>query len=132
MNKIIIMLVLFLSSTSVFAAERWIAKCTDGKNIHYVQKYKGFGHLFMDVTLPSGKGGLFPIATLRQSKSTAVSICGVVLGNGDPEGQPISQICMNRDRQIIYAKFNHPKQNNPNIIEEGEFCKADVKVLSDY
>ena len=132
MNKIIIMLALFLSSTSVFAGERWIAKCTDGKNIHYVQKYKGVGHMFMEVKTPLGDSRLFPIATLKQSKSTAVSICGVVLGNADPEGQPISQLCMNRERQIIYAKFNRPNQNIPNIIEEGEFCKADVKVISDF
>jgi len=129
MNKITILLAIFLSSTSVFAGERWVAKCKDDKSIHYVQNYKGIGHLFMDVETPTGINKLFPIATLKQSKSTTISICGVVLGNPDPQDNPISQVCMNRDRQIIYIKFNNPNQNGSNIVEEGKFCEADVKVV---
>ena len=37
---------------------------------------------------------------------------------------------MNRDRQIIYMKFDHPKQAGP--IQDGVFCKADVKVVLDF
>ena len=130
MKEIIILLAVTFFSQTAFAGERWVAKCTDGKNIHYVQKYKGVGHLFMEVESPFGRSEIFPIATLKQSKSTPISICGVVQGNQDPQGQPISQICMNRDRQIIYMKFDHPKQAGP--IQDGVFCKADVKVVLDF
>jgi len=127
-NKILIVLALLLSSNTVLA-ERWVAKCTDGKAIHYVQKYKGAGYLFMEVKSPFGERKMFPMATLQQSTSNSVSICGVVLGNKDPQQKPIAQICMNRDRQIIYMKFDHP-QNNKGL-QEGEFCKASVNVFID-
>ena len=128
LNKIVIVLALLLSSQSVLA-ERWIAKCNDGKSIHYVQKYKGAGYLFMEVKSPFGEHKMFPMATLRQHSSTSVSICGVVAGNKDPQNRPIAQICMNRDRQIIYMKFDHPQNNNGT--QEGIFCKASVSVLLD-
>lgn len=131
MKKTIILLALLVLSTSAFSGERWIAKCTDGNSLHYVQKYKGTGHLFVEVKNPQGENILFPIATLKQSKSTAVSICGTVLGNSDPQGHPISQVCMNRERQIVYIKFDHPKKDGSEPVKEGEFCKADVKVFSD-
>ena len=129
MNRIIVLISLFLLSTSAIAAERWVAKCTDGKDIHYVQKYKGVGHLFMTVTTPFDNIEILPIATLKQSKITDVSICGVVQGNGGTFARPISQVCMNRKLQIIYVKFDDPTANTGMI--EGEFCKADVKVHVD-
>ena len=129
MNKIIVFISLFLLSTSAIAAERWVARCIDGKDIHYVQKYKGVGHLFMTVETPFNNTEILPIATLRQSKITDVSICGSVQGNGGAFDRPISQICMNRKLQIIYVKFDDPVENTGLI--EGEFCKADVKIYDD-
>lgn len=129
MKKMILLLAILIISQTALATERWIAKCTDGKNVHYVQNYKGVGHLFVEVESPFGDNKILPIATLKQSKSTSVSICGVVQGNKDPEGKPISQVCMNRDRQIIYVKFNHPTRNEP--IQDGKFCDAEVKVMLD-
>jgi hypothetical protein len=128
MNKLIILLVLFITSPSVFA-ERWVAKCTDGNNLHYVQDYTGTGHLFMEVATPRGKKKILPIATLTQSKSTAVSICGIVLGNDDPVDAPVSQVCMNNDLQIIYMKFDHPSRDGG--IQEGKICKAKVEIFND-
>lgn len=127
-HKIFIVLALLISHQAL-ATERWVAKCSNDQQIHYVQKYKGAGYLFMQVKTPFGEYKTFPMATLQYSTSTSVSICGVVLGNKDPKGQAISQICMNRDRNIIYMKFNHPQDNKG--IQEGEFCKASVSVLID-
>ena len=127
-HKILIVLILLISHQA-FASERWIAKCNDDRAIHYVQKYKGAGYLFMQVKTPLGEYKMFPMVTLQYSTSTSVSICGVILGNKDPLGQSIAQLCMNRDRQIIYMKFDHPQDNKG--IQEGEFCKATVNVLLD-
>ncbi len=129
MNRIIVFISLFLLSTPIIAAERWVAKCINGEKIHYVQKYKSVGHLFMTVETPFNNTEVVPVATLRQSKITDVSICGVVQGNGGTLARPISQICMNRKLQIIYVKFDDPVENTGLI--EGEFCKADVKVYAD-
>lgn len=128
MNKLIISLALFIASPSVFA-ERWVAKCTDGNNLHYVQNHTGTGHLFMEVATPRGKKKVLPVATLVQSKSTAVSICGTVLGNNGPKNAPVSQVCMNNDLQIIYMKFDHPSRDVG--IQEGKICKARVEIFND-
>ena len=130
MNKIIVLLSLFLMSHSAMAGERWIGKCTDGKDFHYVQKYKGIGHLYLTVETPFDRTAILPIATLKQSMSTNVAICGTVQGNPDPVGRPISQVCMNRKLQIIYVKFDDPERGGG--IREGKFCKADVKVVVDF
>ncbi len=128
-NKILVTLILLLSSQALWA-ERWIAKCSDGQHISYMQNHNGTGYLFTQVTTPFGKNEAFPIATLQYSSKTAVSICGQILGNKDPKGQAIAQVCMNRDRQIIYIKFNHPRDNNG--IQEGEFCKASIDILQEF
>lgn len=126
--KIFIVFTLLLSQQAL-ATERWVAKCNNDQQIQYVQKYKGAGYLFMQVKTPFGDYKMFPMATLQYSTSNSVSICGVVSGNKDPQGQPIAQVCMNRDRNIIYMKFNHPRDKKG--IQEGEFCKASVSVLMD-
>lgn len=108
------------------SAERWIAQCTNGQNLHYVQDVNGIGHIYMQISLPNGEKRLFPFASTRQSRINNVSICGQVLGNRDPSGKRLAQICANQSQRIIYMKFTPPYGNEP--IQEGVFCEADVWV----
>lgn len=105
-------------------AERWIAQCTDGQNIHYVQNVNGLGYLYVDVQMPNGEKRTFPLATMRQSRMSNVSICGHVMGNNDPNSRQLAQVCANQSQRIIYMKFMPPYGNEP--IQEGVFCQADV------
>jgi hypothetical protein len=129
MKKLLPLLGLLLLSLTQVAnsqpnGKRWIAQCTDGQNVHYVQHVNGPGYLYMEITTPLGTKRIFPIATLRQSRMNNLSICGHVQGNNDPAGKKLTQICANIERKIIYMKFTPPYGNEP--IEEGKFCDADV------
>ncbi|MGV6809754.1 MAG: hypothetical protein ACWA5U_07750 [bacterium] len=120
-----ISLFLLLSGMShANAKSRWIAQCMDGQNVHYVQHVNGPGYLYMEITTPEGIKRIFPMATLRQSRLSNQSICGQVLGNNDPRGKKLAQVCSNIEQKIIYMKFTSPFGNEP--AEEGVFCQADV------
>jgi len=115
---------LFASISVANAKPRWIAQCMDGQNVHYVQHVNGPGYLYMEITTPEGIKRVFPMATLRQSRLSNQSICGQVLGNNDPKGKRLAQVCSNIEQKIIYMKFTPPFGNDPT--EEGVFCQADV------
>ena len=124
-QQAMLLIAALLSSVSLFA-ETWKAGCNDGKNIHYEQTLNGSGFLFMSVKMPNGTMETFQIARLVYSFSNDVAICGAVEMNGITQsGIPITQICTNQNRQIIYTKSKRP--NQPFV--SGRYCSADVEII---
>ena len=103
-------------------AATWIAVCNDGKNIQYNQTIGGNGFLYMKTDK-----GTYQIARLTQTFLNGVAICGAVIGNSTGPF-PITQVCSNRDRKMIYLKYQNPTHANPPIEDAGQFCTADVRV----
>lgn len=103
-------------------AATWIAICNDGKNIQYNQSVGGTGLLYMKTDR-----GTYQIARLTQTFTNGIAICGAVNGNSSAPN-PITQVCANRDRKIIYLKYQNPTVSNPPIEDAGTFCSADVKI----
>lgn len=109
------------------AAETWVAVCNDGQNLQYNQTVDGNGFLYLK---GSGGGGGFQIARLDQTFYNGTAICGTVPGNGtgsaETGGHPITQLCANRSREIIYIKYKHPYEDRP--FESATVCAARVEV----
>jgi len=117
----------FLSASQLYG-ETWIAICKDGKNIQYNQTKDGTGYLYMKVKDADNKISTYQIARLEQNFYNGIAICGSVLENSKGnDGNPITQICMNKSRQTIYVKYDHPS-NDEEPIKSGVFCDATVWV----
>ncbi|HEY4943013.1 MAG TPA: hypothetical protein VII56_16410 [Rhizomicrobium sp.] len=107
---------------SVADAATWIATCNDGKNIQYNQTVSGNGFLYMKTDK-----GIYQVSRLTQTFLNGIAICGSV--NGNSTGPfPITQICANKDRKIIYLKYQNPTLPSPPIEDAGTFCTADVRI----
>lgn len=109
------------AAATVANAETWIATCTDGSELGYNQPVGGQGELFLMNTR---------IAHLRQTFHNGTAICGSIPGNGIGTAatgrNPVTQICANRSRGIIYLKYKHPWENRP--FEDTVYCQATVRV----
>jgi hypothetical protein len=103
-------------------AATWIAICNDGKNIQYNQTVGGNGFLYMKTDK-----GIYQVARLTQTFMNGIAICGAVVGNS-PGPNPITQVCANMDRKIIYLKYQNPTVPNPPIEDAGTFCTATVRI----
>lgn len=127
MFKSLILTSLLVVSSSV-SAEMWTAACNDGKNLQYNQIVNGQGLLYMRVEMPDGYMNTYQVARLEQTFFNGTAICGTVDGNGiGVTGEPLTQICANRDRRIVYIKYKHP--HNPQApMVSGVYCAADIKI----
>lgn len=127
--KFLRLLVLFsFFGASHLYAETWIAICKDGKSIQYNQTKDGNGYLYMKVKDSNNKTHTYQMARLKQTFHNGIAICGTVLENGTgSDGKPITQLCMNRSRQTVYVKYDHPTDTSMPI-KSGVFCSASVWV----
>ena len=123
MKKLLVTL-LFLTSYCAFSAT-WVGICNDGKNIQYNQTEEGRGILYMKVKDDQGRYSTYQMGVLEQTFENGISICGTFVGNANGSfGGPMTQLCMNRSRNIIYVKYQHPYQDQP--MKSGVFCNAQV------
>jgi hypothetical protein len=129
MKKLTMLFVLvgMMVSTSAFA-ETWIGQCTDGQRLQFNQTVGGQGSIILK-TEAQPRGGI-RVAKLNQTFRNNVAICGTVIGNGYGNAatgkNPITQVCMNKSRRIIYLKYKHPYENRP--FKSFVFCDASVVV----
>jgi len=128
MKHILLSAVMLCAVPAAASAETWIAICTDGQNLQYNQTVGGNGFLYLKgKNQPSG--GL-QIARLQQTFYNGTAICGTVPGNGTGSaatgGHPITQLCANRSRNIIYILYKHPYEDRP--FEDTVYCDARVDV----
>lgn len=107
------------------SAQQWEAKCTDGKNLHYLQTINGPGYLYMTVTLPNNTQRVFPYARLKQTMFNGEAVCGEILnGLKTRTNKPVTQFCVNRKSRLIYLKHQDPMETAPQ--SSGKFCSATV------
>jgi len=89
-----------------------MAICTDGQNLQYNQTVGGNGFPYLKGNnQPSG--GL-QMARLQRTFYNGTAICGTVPGNGAGSaatgGHPITRLCANRSRNIIYILYKHRRR----------------------
>lgn len=114
-------------SAQAAAAETWIAICNDGQGIQYNQTIDGGGFMYMNVDMDDGSRSTYQIARLEQTFYNGTAVCGAVTGNGvGDDGTPITQLCANQSRNIIYVRYKHPYEDRPMV--SGVFCTANVMV----
>ena len=112
----------FIASATAANATTWVATCTDGKNVQYVQTIKGAGYLYMK----TGKD-YYQAARLSQSFDSETVICGTVVGNDAAAGgPPVSQICINRSRHVVSLKYRNPTAAKAEVQDAGDYCAADI------
>ena len=115
---------LFLSSGAA-SAMQWEAKCTDGKNLHYLQTINGPGYLYMTVSLPDNSKRVFPFARVRQTMFNSQAVCAeIVNGLQTRSGKPVTQYCVNKNSRLIYMKHQDPLETQPE--SSGKFCTATI------
>ena len=125
--KHFLLFVLFMSFSSLGFSKTWIAICQDGKNIQYNQSESGTGFLYMKVKDKNNKTSIYQMARLKKTFFNNTAICGTVIQNGQGRsGQPITQLCMNKSRRMIYVKYKHPNGNEQT--KSGVYCRARIIV----
>ena len=121
---------LFLFSVNLNAGT-WIASCNDGKNIQYNQIMGGSGYLYMKVLDQSGLSHTYQVARLKETFYNGWAICGTVTRNGEGTAlagsRPITQVCANKSRGVIYLKYKDPT-NPAKEIETGQYCTASITI----
>jgi hypothetical protein len=121
MRKAILFAALVASTAGAANATTWIATCSDGKNIQYVQTESGAGYLYLKV----GKD-FYQTARLSQTFASDSVLCGAVQANALAGANPITQLCINKSRQMISLKYVSPGTPAGVTQDAGEFCAATV------
>jgi len=121
MRMAILATVLAASSAVAANATTWVATCNDGKNIQYVQTVNGAGFLY----LKTG-ADYYQTARLSQTLATDSVVCGAVQANAPAGTDPITQVCINKSRQIISLKYVKPGTAAGEAKDAGDFCAATV------
>ncbi|MDE2264259.1 MAG: hypothetical protein KGL29_00030 [Alphaproteobacteria bacterium] len=110
-------------TTAAANAATWVAVCTDGKNIQYNQTIGGTGFIYLKTDK-----GIYQTARLVQTFYNGTAVCGAVHGNAPDNAEPITQVCANKSRKIIYLKYQDPTRPNSSVQDAGIFCPATVTV----
>jgi hypothetical protein len=121
MRKLILFTALAAVTAVAANATTWVATCNDGKNVQYVQTLGGAGYLYLKTAKD-----YFQIAQLKQTSAADTVVCGAVIGNVVGNAAPLTQVCMNKSRQIITLKYRNPATAAGEGQDAGEFCAAAV------
>ena len=125
MRKLLLLAAIAVAMPVAANATTWVAICNDGQHLQYNQTVGGPGFLYLHDN-PAMNGGI-QIARLTQSFYNGIAICGAVIGNGTGAGGvPLTQLCANKDRKIIYIKWQSPQAGVP--MKDFTFCQANVRV----
>lgn len=121
MRKAILLAALVASTAGAANATTWVATCNDGKNVQYVQTENGAGYLYLKV----GKD-FYQTARLSQTVAKDSVLCGAVQANTPAGANPVTQLCINKSRQMISLKYVVPGTAAGATQDAGEFCAATV------
>jgi len=121
MRKVFLVAALAASTAVAANATTWVATCNDGQNLQYVQTISGAGYLYLKTAKD-----YFQTARLSQTFNSENVICGAVQGNVAAGAAPVTQLCINKSKQIISLKYRHPGATNTEAQDVGEFCAATV------
>ena len=121
MRKLIFLAVLAASTSMAANATTWVATCSDGKNVQYVQTHNGAGYLYLKTAKD-----WYQTARLSQTFANDTMVCGAVQGNVAAGAAPLTQVCMNKLRQVITIKYRSPAAPAAEAQDAGEFCAAAV------
>jgi hypothetical protein len=123
MRKFLLVAALAALTPAAANAATWVAVCTDGKNVQYNQTIGGTGFLYLKTDK-----GIYQTARLSQTFFNGTAVCGTVFGNAPAGAEPITQVCANKSRNIIYLKYQNPTKPGSSIQDAGTFCAAKVTV----
>ena len=123
MRKFLLVVALAASTAAAANATTWVAVCNDGKPVQYNQTVGGVGFLYLKTDKD-----IYQTARLSQTFFNGEAICGTVQANAPAGAEPITQVCMNKSRQIIYLKYKNPSVAGSAVQDAGVFCKATVTI----
>jgi len=123
MRKLLLIAALAASTATVANAATWVATCTDGKNVQYVQTIDGVGFLYLKTSKD-----FFQTARLAQSSFDGTTICGTVQGNAPVGAEAVTQICASKSSQTVSLKYRNPSVKADTMHEAGTFCAANVTI----
>ena len=123
MRKFLLIAALAASTTAAANATTWIAVCKDGKNVQYNQTVGGVGFLYLKTDKD-----IYQTARLSQTFFDGEAICGAVQANAPAGAEPVTQVCTNKSRQVIYLKYKDPTVHGGSVQDAGVFCKAIVTI----
>jgi hypothetical protein len=119
MRKIMLVAALAALTGTAANATTWVATCTDGKNVQYVQTVKGAGYLYLRTAKD-----YFQAARLTQTSDSETVVCGTVVGNAEAGQPPVSELCIDKSRQEISLKYRKPGASA--LEDVGVYCAAVV------
>ncbi|MDJ0798093.1 MAG: hypothetical protein QNJ51_14955 [Calothrix sp. MO_167.B12] len=100
-------------------AETWIARCKD-LQFNFNRDSKSYLVYFKTNT------GIYQVARGKIIFDNGISIRGPIYGNGvGQDGQPITQIGLNRSRRTVWVLWNHPRENQQ---KSGTFCDTGIQI----
>ena len=114
---------LALAAPQMASAATWIASCNDGQKVQYNQIVGSHGDLYFRTA-----SGTYQVANTAQDSISADVICGNVTDNVPPGGPPITQVCADKAKQVIFLKYKNPTSPGSPVVNAGIFCKANVSV----
>jgi hypothetical protein len=123
MRKFLLIAALAASTTVAANATTWVAVCNDGKNVQYNQTVDGVGFLYLKTDKD-----IYQTARLSQTFFDGEAICGAVQANAPAGAEPVTQVCTNKPRQVIYLKYKDPTVHGGSVQDAGVFCKATVTI----
>ncbi len=123
MRKLLLIAAMAALTPAAANAATWVAICTDGKNVQYNQTIGGTGFLYLTTDK-----GTYQTARLVQTFYNGTAVCGAVHGNAPDGAEPITQVCTNKSRGIIYLKYQNPTRPGSSVQDAGTFCKATVSL----
>lgn len=121
MHKGILVAALVATTATAANATTWVASCNDGKNLQYVQTISGAGYLYLKTAKD-----YFQTARLSQTFNSENVICGAVQGNVAAGAAPVTQLCIDKSKQMIFMKYRNPGAAGAEALDAGEFCAATV------
>ena len=123
MRKLLLIAAVAALMPAAANAATWVAVCTDGKNLQYNQTIGGVGFIYLKTDK-----GIYQTARLAQTFFNKIVVCGTVYGNAPAGAEPITQVCVNKNRKIIHLRYQDPTKPGTTIQDAGTFCSATVTV----
>ena len=123
MRKFLLIAALAALTPTAANAATWVAVCNDGKNVQYNQTIGGMGFLYLKTPM-----GTYQTARLSQTHASKGIVCGAVYSNTPPGAEPVTQVCADIVRKVIYLKYQDPTKPGSSVVGAGTFCTATVTV----
>jgi len=123
MRKLLLIAAIAALTPAAANATTWVSVCADGKNFQYNQTIGGAGFLYLKTDK-----GIFQTARLAQTFANKVIVCGTVYANAPAGAEPITQVCADKQRDIITLRYQDPTKPASKVQDVGPYCSATVTV----